>query len=305
MKRLLLAASAAAIAGMAQADRYVMITHTMGTDPFWPVAETGGRDAATQIGAEFEHMFAPSGDMADMARLIESATATMPDGLVVTLPDAAALGQAVASATEAGIPVITINSGEEASKELGALMHIGQSSAMAGHGAGERLLAEGPVGKALCLNHEAFNTDLVTRCQGFFDALDQPLNMIDVSNDVAQIKTRTAAALQSDQEIDTLLAIAPHTCEAAAAAVEEAGATGAVKLVCFDLSPGVLDLIEAGKVDFTIDQQPYLQAYLAVTFLNLYNTRSGMIPPEDVPSGPGFVDATNAAAVREQAGTYR
>ncbi|MCR8547771.1 substrate-binding domain-containing protein [Salipiger sp. P9] len=306
MKKLLFASAALAfVAGAASADRYVLITHTMGTDPFWPIVETGGREAAEQIGAEFEHNFAPSGDMADMARLIESATATQPDGIIVSLPDPDALGGAVTAATEAGIPVITINSGEEYSKQFGAMMHIGQSSAVAGHGAGERLLEEkGEIGRALCLNHEAFNTDLVTRCEGFFDAIGQDLNMIDVSNDVAQITTRTAAALQSDPEIDTLLAVAPHTCEAATTAIEEVGAED-VNLVCFDLSTGVINLIEAGKVDFTIDQQPYMQGYLGVIFLNLYNTRSGMMPPIDVPSGPGFVDQGNAAAVQAQAGTYR
>ncbi|MCD1636384.1 sugar ABC transporter substrate-binding protein [Martelella mediterranea] len=306
MKQLLLASAALmSMACAASAERYVMITHTMGTDPFWPIVEMGGRDAAEQVGADFEHNFAPSGDMADMARLIESAAATQPDGIIVSLPDPDALGGAVTDATEAGIPVITINAGEEYSEQLGALMHIGQSSKVAGQGAGERLLEEkGEIGRALCLNHEAFNTDLVTRCEGFFDAIGQDLNMIDVSNDVAQITTRTAAALQSDPEVDTLLAVAPHTCEAAATAIDEVGAAD-VNLVCFDLSAGVIDLIEEGKVDFTIDQQPYLQGYLGVIFLNLYNTRSGMVPPIDVPSGPGFVDQANASAVREQAGTYR
>ena len=132
MKRLLLAATVlAAMAGAAHAERYVMITHTMGTDPFWPVVEKAGRDAAEDVGAEFEYLFAPSGDMADMARLIESATATQPDGLVISLPDPDALGGAIGDAIGAGIPVITINSGLEASAELGALMHIGQPEELA------------------------------------------------------------------------------------------------------------------------------------------------------------------------------
>ena len=86
------------IAGAAHAERYVMITHTQGTDPFWPVVEKGGRDAAEDIGAEFEYNFAASGDMSDMARLIESAAATQPDGLIVSLPDADALGNAIRAA---------------------------------------------------------------------------------------------------------------------------------------------------------------------------------------------------------------
>ena len=304
MKRLLAATtSLMVLAGAAAAaEKYVMVTHTQGTDPFWPVVEKGGRDAAKAVGAEFEYNFAPSGDMADMARLIETAAATQPDGIIVSLPDAAALGDAIRAAAKSGIPVITINSGLEHSKEVGALMHVGQPESLAGKAAGERAKAEGAK-KSLCLNQEAYNTALVERCEGYFEAMGQKLNMIDVSNDVAQIKTRTAAALQADQEIDSLLAVGPHVCEAAAQAVAEVG--GKVHLACFDLTPGVIKLIKEGKVAYTIDQQQRLQGYLPVIVLHLYNTNAGMLPGADIPSGPGFVDAKNAAAVESQAGVDR
>lgn len=303
MKKLILAASAVmALTAPAMAERYVMITHTQGTDPFWPVVEKGGKDAAAAVGAELEYNFDASGDMAGMAKLIEAAAATQPDGIIVSLPDADALGGAISSAVDAGIPVITINSGLEASKAVGALMHIGQPEKLAGSAAGERAKEEG-VTNPLCLNQEAYNTALADRCQGYFDAMGMELNMIDVSNDVAQIKTRTAAALQADESIDGLLAAGPHVCEAAAAAVEEVGAD--VHLSCFDLSPGVIDLINAGDVAYTIDQQQRLQGYLPVIFLHLYNTNAGMLPGSNVPSGPGFVDASNADSVQEQAGVNR
>jgi simple sugar transport system substrate-binding protein len=266
------------------------------------VVEKGAKDAAAAIGAELEYNFAPSGDMADMAKLIEAATATQPDGLIVSLPDADALGGAIKAAADSGIPVITINSGLESSKAVGALMHVGQPESLAGASAGERAKGEG-VSKALCLNQEAFNTALVDRCQGYFDAMGQDLNMIDVSNDVAQIKTRTAAALQADQSIDGLLAVGPHVCEAAAEAVAEVGAD--IHLSCFDMTPGVIDLIKAGDVKYTIDQQQRLQGYMPVVVLHLYNANAGMLPGANIPSGPGFVDASNAAAVAEQAGVNR
>ncbi|EBA05788.1 substrate-binding domain-containing protein [Sagittula stellata] len=303
MKNILLAATAVvALAAPAFAERYVMITHTQGTDPFWPVVEKGGKDAAAAVGAELEYNYDASGDMSAMAKLIEAAAATQPDGIIVSLPDADALGGAIKGAVDSGIPVITINSGLEASKEVGALMHIGQPEKLAGEAAGKRAKEEG-VTKPLCLNQEAYNTALADRCQGYFDAMGMDLNMIDVSNDVAQIKTRTAAALQADESIDGLLATGPHVCEAAAAAVAEVGAD--VHLSCFDLSPGVMDLIEAGDVAYTIDQQQRLQGYLPVIFLHLYNTNAGMLPGSDVPSGPGFVDASNAADVADQAGVNR
>ncbi|NKC15549.1 MAG: substrate-binding domain-containing protein [Gammaproteobacteria bacterium] len=299
---LIAAALACAVSASAMAERYVMVTHTQGTDPFWPVVEKGGKDAAQAVGASLEYNFAPSGDMADMAKLIEAATATQPDGLIVSLPDAAALGNAIKGAVAAGIPVVTINSGLESSNSLGALMHVGQPEKLAGAKAGERAKAGGAK-KALCLNQEAFNTALVDRCSGYFEALGQDLNMIDVSNDVAQIKTRTAAALQADPAIDAVLAVGPHVCEAAAKAVDEVGAR--VHLSCFDLTPGVIDLIKSGKVRFTIDQQQRLQGYMPVIVLHLYNTNAGLLPGANIPSGPGFVDKSNADGVAAQAGVNR
>ena len=289
-------------AGTASAERFVMITHTQGTDPFWPVVQKGGEDAAKAVGAEFEYNFAPSGDMADMARLIEAATATQPDGIVVSLPDADALGGAIKAAADSGIPVVTMNSGLESSAAVGALMHVGQPERLAGEKAGERAKTEGAT-RALCLNQESFNTALVDRCAGYFASMGMDLNMIDVSNDVSQIKTRTAAALQSDPEVDALLAVGPHVCVAAAAAVKEVGAE--VHLACFDLSPEVIKLIQEGEVAFTIDQQQRLQGYMPVIVLHLYNQNAGLLPGANIPSGPGFVDASNAAGVAAQAGVNR
>ena len=302
MKRAILFAAALLVSGAASAERFVMITHTQGTDPFWPVVQKGGEDAAKAVGAEFEYNFAPSGDMADMARLIEAATATQPDGIVVSLPDADALGGAIKAAADSGIPVITMNSGLESSAAVGALMHVGQPERLAGEKAGERAKAEGAT-KALCLNQESFNTALVDRCEGYFSAMGADLNMIDVSNDVAQIKTRTAAALQADTEVDALLAVGPHVCVAAAEAVKEVGAE--IHLACFDLSPEVINLIQAGDVAFTIDQQQRLQGYMPIIVLHLYNQNAGLLPGANIPSGPGFVDASNAAGVAAQAGVNR
>ncbi|MEO1248607.1 MAG: substrate-binding domain-containing protein, partial [Pseudomonadota bacterium] len=110
MKKALLAAAAIAVfSGSAYAERYVMVTHTQGTDPFWPVVEKGAKDAAEALGVELEYNFAPSGDMADMAALIEAAAATQPDGIIVSLPDADALGGAITSTVDSGIPVVTSN----------------------------------------------------------------------------------------------------------------------------------------------------------------------------------------------------
>ena len=303
MKKLVMAGAALAMmASTAIAERYVMITHTQGTDPFWPVVEKGGRDAAAAIGADFEYNFDPSGDMSGMAKLIEAAAASHPDGIVVSLPDPDALGGAIRAAVDAGIPVITMNSGLENSAKVGALMHVGQPELLAGTKAGERAKAEG-VTNGLCLNQEAWNTALVDRCEGYFSGLGGALNMIDVSNDVQQIETRTAAALSADPSIDGILAAGPHVCAAANKAIKDVGAD--VHLACFDMSDDVTAMLRSGDASFTIDQQQRLQGYMPIIVLHLYNTNAGMLPGANIPSGPGFVDASNIDSVASQAGVNR
>ena len=109
--------------------------------------------------------------------------------------------------------------------------------------------------------------------------------------------------MQADESIDGVLAVGPHVCEAANKAIKEVGAK--VHLACFDLSPGVMDMIEAGDAAFTIDQQQRLQGYMPVIVLHLYNNSAGLLPGANIPSGPGFVDKSNAASVKALAGVDR
>ena len=301
MKKLILSIAALVfITSSAFAERYIMVTHGEGKDPFWPVVQKGGEDAARAIGADFEYIYNPSADMADMASSIQAAAATQPDGMVVSLPDPDALGPAIKAAVAAGVPVITMNSGLESSASLGALMHVGQPELLAGQKAGERAKAEG-ASKALCMIQEAYNTALVDRCEGYGAAV--PMQMTDTTSDPATIQTRATAALQSNKGIDAVLSVGPHVCEAVDKALADLGMT--VHHSCFDLSPAVMDLIGSGRVSFTIDQQQRLQGYVPIIVLHLYNNSAGLLPGANIPSGPGFVDKSNASSVAALAGIDR
>ena len=288
------------VAGVVSAERYVMVTHGEGNDPFWPVVQKGGEDAARAIGADFEYIYNPSADMADMASSIQAAAATSPDGMVISLPDPDSLGPAIKAAVASGVPVITMNSGLESSASLGALMHVGQPEFLAGQSAGARAKAEGAT-KALCMIQEAYNTALVDRCEGYGEAV--PMEFTDTTSDPATIQTRATAALQSNPDVDAVLSVGPHVCDAVSKALDDLGMT--VHHSCFDLSPAVMDLINAGKVAFTIDQQQRLQGYMPIIVLHLYNTGAGLLPGANIPSGPGFVDKSNASSVAALAGIDR
>ena len=260
------------------AERYVMVTHGEGNDPFWPVVQKGGEDAARAIGADFEYIYNPSADMADMASSIQAAAATSPDGMVISLPDPDSLGPAIKAAVAAGVPVITMNSGLESSASLGALMHVGQPEYLAGQSAGARAKAEGAT-KALCMIQEAYNTALVDRCEGYGEAV--PMEFTDTTSDPATIQTRATAALQANSDVDAILSVGPHVCDAVSKALDDLGMT--VHHSCFDLSPAVMDLINAGKVAFTIDQQQRLQGYMPIIVLHLYNNGAGPVSYTHLP----------------------
>ena len=282
------------------AERYVMVTHGEGKDPFWPVVQKGGEDAARAIGADFEYIYNPSADMSDMASSIQAAAATQPDGMVISLPDPDALGPAIQAAVAAGVPVITMNSGLENSAALGALMHVGQPEYLAGQSAGARAASEG-ASNALCMIQEQYNTALSDRCNGYGEAV--PVKFIDTTSDPATIETRATAALQANSDIDAILSVGPHVCVAVDKAVAALGMT--VHHSCFDLSPEVMDLINADRVSFTIDQQQRLQGYMPIIVLHLYNNGAGLLPGANIPSGPGFVDKSNASSVAALAGIDR
>ena len=281
-------------------ERYVMVTHGEGKDPFWPVVQKGGEDAARAIGAKFEYIYNPSADMADMASSIQAAAATQPDGMVISLPDPDALGPAIKAAVAAGVPVITMNSGLESSASLGALMHVGQPEKLAGQSAGKRAKSEG-ASNGLCMIQEAYNTALVDRCEGYGENV--PIKFIDTTSDPATIVTRATAALQANSGIDAILSVGPHVCAGVAKAMDDLGMSAHHS--CFDLSPEVMDLINAGKVSFTIDQQQRLLGYMPIIVLHLYNNSAGLLPGANIPSGPGFVDKSNASQVAALAGIDR
>ncbi|MGO7388878.1 substrate-binding domain-containing protein, partial [Rhizobium ruizarguesonis] len=80
--------------------------------------------AAKDMGISVDYRAPDTFDMVSMGQLIDAAVNQKPDGLIVSIPDASALGPSIKKAVAAGIPVISINSGSDVSKELGALLHV-------------------------------------------------------------------------------------------------------------------------------------------------------------------------------------
>ncbi len=276
-----------------------MVTHGDGGS-FWSVAKKGAEKAAEDLGVTLKYSES-NNDPEEQAQLIEAAVTEGVDGLAVSAPNPDAIRDAVKTATDAGIPVITLNSGADESQSLGAITHVGQTETIAGEGAGTQLKEAGAT-KIICVIHEQGNIGLNQRCDGAAEGFGGEVENLQVkgTDDIQTTLTEIQSKLQSDSSIDAVLALNPDIAVAARDAVKGAGSKA--KLATFDLSGDVVQAIEDGEIAFAVDQQQYLQGYLPVVFLSLYksnlNTVGGGQP---VLTGPGFVTKDNASTVAQLA----
>ena len=289
-----LTAAAIAMAAPAFANNIIVVSHGQANDPFWSVVKNGVEQAGADTGIKVDYRAPETFDMVAMSQLIDEAVKQEPDGLIVSIPDADALGPSIERAVAAGIPVISINSGSDVSKKLGALLHVGQDEYDAGKAAGERLAGMG--GKAgICVNHEVGNVALDLRCQGFSDGFGGKVTVLPTGNDPAEIESKVSAALAADEDIDTVMALGASLAgEPAVTAAKSSGRD--VNVASFDLSAGFLQSVVDGDAAFAIDQQQYLQGYLSVNFMALH-AKFGLMPGGNVPSGPNLITAEKAAQV--------
>jgi simple sugar transport system substrate-binding protein len=281
-----------------------VVTHGQAIDGFWGVVRNGVKAGANDMGVSVNYS-APDAesDMVKMSQLIDAAVAKKPSGLVVSIPNAEALSPSIKKAIEAGIPVVSMNSGSDVFRDLGIKAHVGQTEFQAGLGAGERFKALG-VKNPRCFNQEVGNQALTLRCNGFFQGLglDPEASKDKVLTgqiaDPAGMQANIEAAIKADATIDGLLTLGPSVAVPALKALASTSSTA--KLATFDLSADVLTAIKDGKMEFAIDQQQFLQGYLPIVILTNYaQTRN--LPTGDgtglIMTGPGFVTKADAADV--------
>ncbi|GAB2831343.1 sugar ABC transporter substrate-binding protein [Streptomyces daliensis] len=290
----------AAASGKANVDtprwKVAMVTHSGDGDTYWDIVQNGAKQAAAKDNIEF--LYSHDKEGGQQAQLVQAAIDNDVDGLIVTLAKPDALKGAVKKAVAAGIPVITINSGQDVSKEYGALTHIGQDESMAGEAVGEELNKRGRK-KAVCLLHEQGNVGHEERCRGVrktFDGKVQDL-YVDGTN-MPGVQSSVEAKLQSDSKVDTVVTLGAPFAATAAKAAKDAGSEAEIDT--FDLNDQVAAGLEDGSIGFAVDQQPYLQGYEAVDLMWLYRYNADMLGGgKPVLTGPQILTKKDAAALQK------
>ncbi|MDX2548102.1 substrate-binding domain-containing protein [Streptomyces sp. WI04-05B] len=286
-----------ASAGKATTPRMTvaLVTHQAPGDAFWDIVRKGAQAAADKDNIKLVYSADP--DAGNQANLVQNAIDQKVDGIAVTLAKPDAMKDVIAKATAAGIPVVGLNSGLSDWKKLGLQQFFGQDESVAGEAFGKKLNELGSK-KAVCVIQEQGNVGLTQRCDGVKKTFTGTLEVLNVNGtDMPSVKSTITAKLNQDKAIDYVVALGASYALTAVQSVSDANSKA--KVATFDLNKEMTDAITKGDVQFAVDQQPYLQGYLAVDsqwlFKNNGNYSGGGEQP--VLTGPAFVDKSNVEKI--------
>ncbi len=319
MKAVLLASVMAFGATAALAEGTVVaVVGGKADDPFFAKVKKGIDDATLVVqahGGTVNYLMLQSYDNlgGDAANLIRTAISQGASIIAVPnwVPDAQ--DEAIKAAQAAGIPVILYNAGgADKARELGAINYIGNEEYTAGLAAGAYFATHG-MKNVICVNTVPGAQNLEDRCRGVADGAAKEGG---VSNqlplpasafgDPTAVAEAIKATLLKDTTISGAVTISAADANSAATGIEQAGLTGKVALASFDMDGAGLDRIKAGTQLFAVDQQPWLQGFLAVTMADAYVNYGLAISNTPVLTGPGIVDSANIDATLAGAGAgYR
>ncbi|MFI7412330.1 substrate-binding domain-containing protein [Streptomyces sp. NPDC049627] len=288
-----------AAAGKATTPRMTvaMITHAAPGDTFWDLIRKGAEAAAAKDNIKLVYSADPSAG--NQANLVQNAIDQKVDGIALTAAKPSAMKAVIAKARTAGIPVVGFNAGLDDWKDLGMLEYFGQDENLAGQAFGEKLNATGAK-HALCVIQEQGHVALEARCAGVKKGFKGTTDNLYVNGtDMPSVKSTITAKLQQDPSIDQVVTLgAPFALTAVQSAAD---AAGKAEVATFDLNKELVTAVQDGKVEFAVDQQPYLQGYLAVDSLWLYRTNGNFSGGGTAPvlTGPAFITKDNVDAVAE------
>ena len=292
-----LLASASGLAGAAPARQHLtfaMITHAQSGDSFWDIVRKGAEAAAANDHVKLIYLANPTAS--GEAQLITNVIQQHVDGIALTVAFPDALLPNVKAAQQVGIPVVGFNAGSDVWRQAGMIGYVGQDETIAGQAVGDKLNSEGAKG-AICVDQQQGAVQLEARCDGIKQTFKGKLSVLYVPGlDMASAQSRITAKLQQDPSISYVVTLGAPFAPTAISAAQMAGSQA--KVGTFDLTPRAVSLIQQGKLQWAVDQQPYLEGYEAINMLWLYKTNGDTLGGgRAVLTGPAFVTKANIEQV--------
>jgi simple sugar transport system substrate-binding protein len=285
--------SANAIFGTGGGYHFTFVNHVT-TNPFFTPTQNAIADASKLLGTKFTWTGSSTSNVADMVNAINSAVSAKVDGIATSLIDPKAFNAPVQSSLSAGIPLVAYNADEP---QTGRLSYIGQDLFVSGQQMGEHIVSLVPSGDIALFIATPGTANIQPRINGALDTLKSHPS---IKPHVVATGAATSAELTVVNSWATghpsakgMFAVDAGSTQAVAQTIQKQGLRAkGWKGGGYDLLPIIQQLLAAGEIDFTIDQQPYLQGFFPVLELYLYKVSQGLSGIADVDTGLKFLDKT-------------
>jgi simple sugar transport system substrate-binding protein len=280
--------------GASKKFRFTFVNHVT-TNPFFVPTKYGAEDACKLLGCSYQWTGSENSNVNEMVNATNSAITSGVDGLAIALVDEKAFNPATSAALKAGIPVVAYNADSTTNSRLA---YIGQDLFVSGQEMGKRIIGLVPSGDVALFIATPGSANIQPRIDGALDTIKKsgkgitPHTVATGAAVPAELST-IDAYVSGHPDTKGLFAVDAGSTQSIAQTVQKHSLRGkGVKGGGYDLTPVTQKLLAAGQIDFTIDQQPYLQGFLPILQLYLYKVSQSLTGPADVNTGLKFLDKT-------------
>ncbi|GLW31784.1 sugar ABC transporter substrate-binding protein [Actinoplanes regularis] len=285
--------------------KFVFVNHVT-TNPFFTATQYGAADACKLLGCSYQWTGSQNSVVAEMVNATNTAISGKADGLAIAVVDKAAFKTPVDQALDAGIPVVSYNAdGARDDPGTSRLAYVGQGLYESGYALGQRALTQVQSGEVVGFIATPGQLNIQPRIDGAQQAFKDAggavrFTAVATNADVTKGLSIVDAYAQGHSGLAGMLAVDAGSTQAVGQTVKKYGLRGKGLKVAggFDLIPETLASIKSGDLDYTIDQQPYLQGFLPVLYLYLFKISGGLLSPAQTNTGLLFV-------TKDKVGTYQ
>lgn len=276
--------------------KFVIVNHVT-TNPFFTPTQYGAADACSLLGCSYQWTGSENSNVNQMVDAINTAVTGAADGIAVALIDLHAFNSPVEAAIKAGIPVVAYNADAPGNARLS---YIGQDLKKAGEEMGERIVEAVGAGDVALFIATPGSANLQPRIEGAEKAIKasgKPITIHTVATGAAvpgELST-IEAYWTGHKETKGMYAVDGGSTESLAKVMQKFGLAGKVKAGGFDLTEATQKLLQEGNIEFTIDQQPYLQGFLPILQLFQYKVSGTLTGPAEVDTGLKFLNKETVA----------
>ncbi|HEX5224340.1 MAG TPA: sugar ABC transporter substrate-binding protein [Solirubrobacteraceae bacterium] len=268
--------------------KFVFVNHVT-TNPFFTPTQYGIADACKLLGCSYQWTGSENSNVSQMVNAVNSAVAAKADGIAVALIDLHAFNSPVEKALAAGIPVIAYNADAEGNSRLA---YVGQDLKLAGEKMGERIVEKIPSGEVALFIATPGSANLQPRVEGAEKVLKAKgitTHTVATGANVSEEQPAIEAFYKSHTGVKGMYSVDGGSTESLAKVMQKLGLKGKVHAGGFDLTEQTQNLIKAGYLEFTIDQQPYLQGFIPAMQMFFYKVSGTQTGPFEANTGLKFV----------------